>query len=70
LDSDGEGVLGDEAVGDVDYGALGLDADVCADVRFCVEVAEAPAYTLFFSISLGHEGGKNSRVEGASVPPP
>jgi hypothetical protein len=32
LDSNWEGVFGDEAVGDVDYGAARLDADVCADV--------------------------------------
>ena len=44
LDADGEGVFGNQSVGDVDDGHVSFDGDVFADVGFGVQVPEAPAW--------------------------
>ena len=44
LDTNGERILGDKAISDVDHADISLDGEVFAYVRFGVEVAETPAF--------------------------
>jgi hypothetical protein len=62
LDADRERVFGDETVADVDDADVGLDAEVFADVCFCVEVAEAPAW-LRLGLSVNWRQGHTAAVE-------
>lgn len=43
LNADGEGKLGDETVGYIDDADVCLDAEMLADMGFCIEVPKTPA---------------------------